>query len=566
MTRPWYLLLPLAAALLVLGGCSEEDENSPPEAIIVFPEDGHHYTTEPGLVEAAVRDDGEVPLVEVRLDDVVVSSLADTLTTRLPLGRYADGLPHEITVRAYDAEGLTGDAGPITVTIDPALQTVPQIVEVAPAADASLLEVSWLPFPGATGYAWEAAPTAEFSTLLDSGETADAMATVARGDADLVYLRVRAELSGASTGWSRTRRYDAVAGWRRSYELAGSQMATAIIPAADGSLRLLSHGVVEARVARAEVELLAVAADGELQAVYPLLDASHEPTTHLVTDDGQLLLGGVRDDGAGFLAAFSLDGDERWRREITDWEPTALLREHDGALRVVGADLRDGARGGVIMTLDPADGGAAEHARFDLEAGRRVRVAWARPDTGWVVAGTPGLYDGVFARGLDAAGEREWNLRLGTADRWLLRGHGTDGQGRYLLTGIAFRETPSSRYGYVASIDDRGRLRWLYGATSWHLFGAVRPTGDGQWTAVGARRRFVTDETWLYDTALMGLSDAGARLWDVQHRLGEESQGWGLAPHPQGGWYATGFTTPDRTRYEVDLLRVDDRGQLDDSR
>ena len=189
MTRPWYLLPLLTATLLVLGGCSEEDENSPPEAIIVFPEDGHHYAAEPGLVEAAVRDDGEVPLVEVRLDGVVVSSLADTLTTRLPLGRYADGLPHEITVRAYDAEGLTGDAGPITVTIDPALQTVPQIVEVAPAADdATRLQASWLSFPGASGYAWEAAPTAEFATLLDSGDTADTAVTVARSDADLVYL------------------------------------------------------------------------------------------------------------------------------------------------------------------------------------------------------------------------------------------------------------------------------------------------------------------------------------------------------------------------------------------
>ncbi len=170
---------------------------------------------------------------------------------------------------------------------------------------------------------------------------------------------------------------------------------------------------------------------------------------------------------------------------------------------------------------------------------------------------------GLFARGLDAVFATSWNLRVGEADRWELRGHGTDGNGEYLLCGIAYVATERSRYGFIVSFDHRGRLRWQLGETDWHLYTQVAVTEDGRWTAVGARRRYLDSNTWLYDTALRGLSDAGLPLWQVQHRLGEESQGFGLAAHPDGGWYVTGFTTPDRVEYDADLLRVDDRGELE---
>ncbi|MEZ4387777.1 MAG: hypothetical protein R3D98_09405 [Candidatus Krumholzibacteriia bacterium] len=569
MTRHISLLAPVLALLALLAaGCSKDDSNQAPRVTIVFPGDGYRYDGTTSVVEVEVDDDGNVPLVEIRLDDVVVSSMRDTLRTQLPIGRWADGLEHTLQARAHDAQGLTGDSALLTVTIDPSLQTIPQMVAVEPDPDAAgALLLSWLAFPAATGYAWEISRTDAFAEILDAGETTELAVSVPVADASLIYVRVRAELAAGATEPSRTYRYDGITGWRERYALSGAQQGNAIYTAPDGSLRLLSYAIEDGRVARADVELLRVAAAGEFISREVLLDATHLPTTSLVDAEGTLLLGGLA-DGVGFLAGFTLDGAPLWRTTPALFEPTALMAADGGEVWVFGADLREGADGGAIQQLDPATGQLTELATFQLEAGRRVLAAWPRPDAGWVVAGRlpdtdAGNYGGLFARGLDGLGATDWNLRIGEADRWLWRGCGQDGHGNYVLCGIAFVSNPRSRYGFLVSFDHRGRLRWQLGETNWHLYSGIMATEDGRWTAVGARRRYVTSDTWLYDTALRGLSEAGLPLWQIQHRLGEESQGFGLAPHPDGGWYVTGFTTPDRSEYDVDLLRLDDRGELE---
>jgi hypothetical protein len=573
MTRLLTLLAVLLAltALLTVAGCSDDDENQPPRVSIVFPADGYRYDGATSLVEVEATDDGNVPLVELRLDGTVVSSLRDTSQTQLPVGRWADGLEHVLEARAHDALGLTGDSTPVTISIDPSLQTIPQVISVGPDPEAGgALEITWLAFPDATGYAWEVARTDAFTTVLASGETTDLSVNVPMDDTNLVYVRLRAERAGGFTDYSRTFRYDGTTGWRQRYPLPGRQLATAILTAPDGSLRLLSHGVINARVGigAAAVELLAVSAAGELLAANQLLDSTFLPTSHLVDPAGNLVLAGLTTDGGPFLAAFTLDGQAIWQQAPVDLEPTALLMGPDDAIWAVGTDLRSGASGGVVLEVDPASGALTERATFALEAGRRVLAAWPRSDEGWVVAGSLPDFDdldsgGLFARGLAGDFATSWNLRLGEADRWQLRGHGTDGDGQYVLGGIAFVSNPRSRYGFLVNFDDRGRLRWQLGETNWHLYSQIRTTEDGRWTAAGARRRYINSSSWLYDTALRGLSEAGLPLWEIQHRLGEESQAFGLAPHPDGGWYVAGFTTPDRIEYDVDLLRVDDRGELE---
>ena len=570
MTRFASTLVIMAAllALLLAAGCSEDDENDPPRVVIVSPDDGHHFTSAATLVEVEVDDDSGVPLVELRLDGEVVASLRDTLKSLLPVGLWADGLEHELRARAHDTDDATGDSGVRTITIDPALQTVPQITSVAPDAGAAgQLVATWLAFPEALGYTYEVARTDGFADLLASGDTSELSLDLALNDASLAYVRVRAMVAEGLTSWSRTFRYDGTAGWRQRYELAGPQQGTAILTAADGSLYLLSHAVRDARIDRAAVELLRVSNVGEPGGVRELLDDTHLPTSHLLLDDGSLLIGGISDSGY-FLASFRLSGEMDWYYGTTLFEPTALLREADGTVRLLGNEGPVDYSQGVSAVVTPSTGVLSDMVTFDLDTGARVLAAWPHEDGGWVVAGQLAdvdtqHYGGVFADHIAADGQTMWRLRLGSADRWLMRGQATNGSDQFCLGGIAYKENKGNRYGFIVNFDDDGSLRWQLGETDWHFYSDLVSLPDGRWTAVGAHRRSVDSDNWLYDTALRGISEGGLPLWEIQHESGRESQGWDLAPHPDGGWYVLGFMTPDSGEYDLDLLRVDDRGELD---
>jgi len=557
-------------ALVTLAACSDEETDEPPRAAIVYPEPGYHYTSAPDSMIVDAFDDRGITSVEFRLDDeVIATARTSPYSTRLPLGIYADGLPHRLDATARDTRSQRGEAGAITVTIDPSLQTVPQITSVAAAADGSgTLQVTWHPWPEAvTRYEWEIARDDGFYELAAAGSAADTVTATPVGTDGLASVRVRTVTPTETSGWSRTSRYSGLATWRERCALAGPQLGTAILTADDGTLRLLSHAVPRHRVSRAPVQLLSLDADHQLVAASTLLGDDHLPRSHRIDPAGRLVLGGLLADGVtGFLAAADLAGTLLWSVTTDQMAPTALAAADDGSLLAVGADRRAGEPGGVFAAI--GEGGALTLGpTFPLAAGREVWFVWPRPSGGHVLAGImpddeEGRPDGVWALGLDEAGAVHWNVRLGTGQQWLLRGGGADGTGNYVLAGIALRDVQASRYGFLAGIDERGRVRWQFEDRDWHFFAEVVPTVGGRWAAVGSSKRPVGDG-WEYHFALRGFSPFGSPLWESELPAGRESQGWSLVAHPGGGWWAAGTRTDDGTQYDVDLVRVDDRGALE---
>jgi len=576
-SRPWLWLAALAM-LLALAACSDDDENRPPSAEIAYPEPGFQYTSAPDSVVIDARDDSGVTRVDVFLDGLRISTVRSApFSTRLPLGEYADGEVHYLDATAYDARGLTGDAGAIPITIHPSLQTIPQVAHFGPASEADQdVVLRWLQFPLAvTRYEWQIAADDAFALITAAGDTGDTTATVPVPASGLAYARVRAVMPERTTGWSRTARYSGLPTTRTSYPLPQDQLVTRIVTAPDGTLRLLSHAVDRHRVATAPVQLLELDASLELVTATTLLEADREVTASVLAPAGDLVLAGRRADGVGTLTRVSLDGQIVAAAGASAIDPTALAVA-GGEVLAFGGDRRPDAfgPGGLIARVE-ADALVTPLTTFPLESGRDVQHAWEHPDGGWVVAGQlpPVIPDeddgdaypgGLWARGLDAGGQERWAVRLGTADRWLLRGGAASEAGHYLLTGIAFTEDFFARYGFAACIDARGRILWTVTDRGWHLLAGAAPDLAGRWTVVGAERRRVGDNVWEYDFGLRGFSAAGAPLWEASHRAGRESQGWTLAPHPDGGWWAGGMRTEGGAGYDADLLRTDDRGALAD--
>ena len=565
MTRHWLWLLALAA-LFTLPACSD-DEDNPPSAEIVYPESGRHFSASPDSVVVAADDDNGVSSVEIRLDGEVVSTVrTEPYSTRLPLGLYADGQVHVLDATAKDSRGATADADPVTVTIDPALQTIPQIVELeADADDLAHLRLTWLAWPDAvTRYEWEIARDDAFENVAAAGNATEVTVPTAVAAVGLAYARVRVVAPGETTAWSRTARFSSITGWRRHYDLPGAQLGTAVLTAADGTLRVLSHAVARHRVSPAAVELLELDAELDLVASHELLPETYTPTSHLLTDDGRLLLAGSQDGGTAFVAAADLAGNLLWSGSVGFMGTAVLVLDTDGDPLIVGDDLRELQPGGVMATVG-VDGAVVETGTFALDAGRSVLLAWPDGDGGHVLAGQmpateDGIPGGVWALGLAADHAERWRVRLGTADRWRLFGGAADGNGRFVLTGMAFRDTDKNRYGFIAGLDVDGHLRWQLADNDWHYVAGVAADTGGRWTMTGVLER---DEESDYDLALRNVTEAGEDRWEVRLASGPESQGWTLAPHPDGGWWVAGTRREEGQDHDVDLLRVDDRGALD---
>ncbi|HOX25671.1 MAG TPA: Ig-like domain-containing protein [Candidatus Krumholzibacteria bacterium] len=565
---PWLLVL---STVLTLAACSGDDTDEPPRAEIVYPDPGYRYTTAPDSMVVDAVDDRGISSVEFRLDGVVVATARRSpYSTRLPLGIYADGREHVLDATARDSRGATGTAGPVVVTIDPSLQTVPQIVEFAEGpADPGTLRLVWLQWPAAvTRYEWEVASDDGFVVVVAGGAASDTLAATGLDLDRVAYARVRTVAPTGTSDWSRPARFSGLATWRQRYGLAEPQLGAAIYRAGDGTLRVLSHAVEHHRVSRAPVQLLILDEVQALVAAPVILSDEYLPTCSAQREDGSLVLAGLLAEGSsGFLAAAGLDGALLWSVTTDVMAPTALVAAPDGSLLAVGADRRDGQAGGVFAAVGAA-GELTPGTGFPLEAGREVLLAWPRPAGGWVLAGSladpnADRPEGIWALGLDPAGAVLWNIRLGTGDRWLLRGGGADGAGDYALGGIALRDEGASRYGFLVGFDERGRVRWQFRDSEWHLFAGIAPAVGDRWVTVGARRRAIDDSHWTNDLALRGFDAFGASLWESRLAAGLESQGWTLAAHPGGGWWAAGVRTDDGSAYDVDLLRVDDLGNLE---
>lgn len=581
MNRRW-LWLP-AAFLLALGplsGCSDDDDTSePPQVTIVHPLPGAHLDADPVSVLVEAASDRGINRVEISLDDELLSTLRQApYTTRLPLGLHADGQPRSLNARAYDTRGQAGDAPPVSITIDPSLQSVPQIVALLPApGDSGHLRLEWLTWPRPPAlFTWQTAYDDGFLQGADGGSLAETMVLVPFAQQSVVYARVKVSDSDGVSGWSRFARYNGLQTWRHRYPLAGSQLGAAVhVASDDGSLLVLVHGAAGGPVARSEVRMLTVDAGSQaLQGNALLLDSTHAPTSSLMMPGDEMVLAGRRTAGGSFLAAANRQG-LLWSAEPQIMRATALVRNVQGALLAAGSDLRgsQNAGGGGLFAAVTGQGTLAPVAVFPMLPEYEIRRVWVRPDGGFVLAGqvllgtaeTPG---GIWVAGLGplAAGAHEllWTVRLGSAHRWLLCGANTDGLGNFVLAGAGRHTEPASRYGFLVAVDQQGRLRWQVTDRGWQQFADVAVDVGGRWVAAGARRRDLGDQRYEYETALRGLSPFGATLWESVHRAGNDAQAWALArhPHPGGGWYVAGASHGGATGYDVDLLRVDDRGEL----
>jgi hypothetical protein len=583
MNRCWFWSM-MTAGLLALGlfsGCSSDDEtDEPPLAEIVHPLPGDHLTERPDSVLVYAADDRGINRVEISLDDELLSTLRQPpYRTRLPLGIYADGLGHVLRARAYDSRGQTGDAAPVSITIDPGLQTVPQIISLGPAPDEPqhlLLTLLAWPEPGRS-FSWQAAADDGFTQITHSGDgLTDTTVHITDAAQGIVYARVRAVDGQEISGWSRTKRYSGLQTWRMRYPMAGSQLgASILVRPDDGQLLIVSHGAAGHPVSWAAVQTLSVSPEGDLLSRRDLLPADYRPTSRLLLADGRLAMAGRRRTGASFLALNDQAGGQ-WIVEPQIIDATALIpvsADPGGGFLAVGADRRVGTTpGGGLFAAVAGDGTLTPTTSFPLAPEHEVSHVWALEGGGFVLAGqvldgsstTPG---GIWIAGLaaadqDARHEVRWTVRLGTVHRWLLCGAGEDGNGVFVLTGAARHTEPSARYGFLAGIDQDGRVRWQVTDHAWQQFSSVAPDTDGRWVAVGARRRHLGDQRYEFETAIRGLSPYGATLWQSVHRDGQNAQAWALAAHPGAGWYVVGARHDGVAGFDVDLLRIDDRGNL----
>ncbi len=566
------------ACVCLLAGCSGDSSDRPPQAEIVYPEPGHHATSAPDSVVVEALDDRGVNRVEIFLNDESLSTIRQApYITRLPLGIYADGRPLVISARAYDTRSQVGEAQSVTITIDPSLQTVPQITSLRPSLEDPLqMRLAWLPWPDAPReFSWQVAWDDGFARIAASGSVADTTVLAPR-DHGVFYARVRADGAGGEAGgWSRTARYVDLQAWRTALVLAGSQLGAAIHVAATGSLAILSHGAAGHAVVRTAVQMVTTSAQGDLLQARDILPPAYLPVASLWPRDDLLLLAGWREAHVPFLAGSEGDGGQ-WIVEPTPLAIGALLQTASGEVLALGADHRadrSGA-GGLIATVGD-QGVLTIVASFPLAANREVRRAWPRQDGGFVLAGQV-LADagdepaGIWALGLSAPRDAApqavcdvlWNVRLGSADRWLLCGAGDDQRGNFVLAGLAMLAETGGRYGFLAGLDDLGRVRWQVTDRDWHGFAAVAADVDGRWVAAGARRRALGGNRFEFETALRGLSPFGATRWEAVHRAGPDARAWSLAAHPGGGWYVAGARRDGQGVYDIDLLRVDDRGAL----
>lgn len=575
VTRTETLIVACLLAASLLAACGGDDTDQPPRAVIVHPQPGDHLTIAPDSVVVQADDDRGINRVEMFLDGQLIATVGRApYQTLLPLGTYADGRPHVLRARAYDSRAQTGEAPSVAITIDPALQTVPQITSLAPAASApSALRLAWLPWPhGPATFAWEAARDDGFARILASGSASDTLVQLSLDPTGIVYARVRAVTAEATSGWCRPARHSGLATWRRQYAAAGPQLGCAMWMTAGGDLLILSQGADGHPVDRAAVQALSLTAQGELLAIEDLLPDSDRPTARLMSEAGCLIMAGRREPGASFLAGCD-PGGGRWVVQPQIMATTALVETAAGDLLAIGADRRPGkaAAAGGLFAAVTGQGDLAFVASFPLLDSYEVRQAWARPDGGYVLAGQvlaegAGSYGGVWLLGLAPAdaGAHEilWSVRLGTAERWLLCAAGTDGAGNFVVAGAGRPTETASRYGFLAAVDQQGRVRWQVTDRNWQQFSGLAGDVGGRWVAVGARRRDVGDQRYEYDTALRGLSPHGATLWESSHRAGRNTQAWAVVAHPAGGWLVAGARLDSGGGWDVDVLRLDDRGEM----
>ncbi len=534
-------------ALAVGAGCSDDDQNDPPQIIIVAPGNGDHLTTATNVV-AEVSDDEAIARVRFTLDDaVLLEDYTSPWQAAISVGEWASGQPVMLGATVWDSDGLARSATPVAVTIDPALQTVPQWLAFGPdpGADPPVLAARWLRFPGALGYTVQFSRGEEFGTVDYEQAVADTQLTTDVAVEGVVYARIRASLVGGPSDWSRSERHADVATLLTVVLLPASQAGLDVAVRPSGRLAVVSGPRDDLAVGSVAPELITLEDDGTVNARADLPAFA----TQWTADPFLYLCGG------DWVACHGLDdGAQVWRVQPSGMLPTALGSAGDGLpLLVAGRDLQDDATPSIaIVSLASDDGAEIARTTVDLEAGLSVSQVWGLTDV-CIVAGD--IADGgVWVRGIDLAQGRElWHMRLGTGDAFQLRDAIPAGDD-LVLVGNA-----TTRGAWAVAVTADGRTRWLTRASLWAELAAVTPAADGGVFVTGFARGEGGSAEFVYGE----LTAAGAWRWQRNRAYTRESRGLGVTQAADGSVVIVGTALPEGGDWDLLLQRTDDRGDLD---
>jgi hypothetical protein len=541
-TRAW----PACLALAVVAGCSTNPTNDPPQIAIVAPLGGDHLTAATNVV-AAVSDDQGIARVRFTLDDtVLLDDYVSPWQAAIPVGEWASGRPVVLGATVWDSDGIARSAVPVTITIDPSLQTVPQVLAFEPASgvDPPVLAARWLSFPAATGYTVQLSRGEGFASLISETAVADTALITDVASEGVTYARVRAALNGEPSDWSRPQRFAGVTTLLTVVPLLASQAGLEVAVRPSGEIAVVSGPRDDLAIGPVTSELITLEDDGAVAARAAL------PTfASLWMADPYLYL-----CGDGWVACHGLDdGAQVWRVETSGMLPSAVGSGGAGLpLLVAGRDLQEDAMSSLtIVTLAPDDGAEIQRATVELEADLTVTQVWGLAGV-CVVAGDIAA-GGVWARGIDVAQGRElWHLRLGTGDRFQLRDAVPVGDNLILVGNAA------TRGAWAAAITADGRPRWLTRESLWAELAGAAPEVDGGVLVAGFARGDGGSANLVYGE----LTSAGAWRWQQNRAYTLNARGLAVTQAADGSVVVMGTALPAGGDWDLLLQRTDDRGDL----
>jgi hypothetical protein len=528
--------------LAAVSGCGDDDVNAPPQIGISSPGNGDHLTAAANVVAQATDDEG-VARVRFTLDGTV---LLDDFTApwqaAIPVGEWANGQPVVLGATVWDTDGVSVNATSVTITIDPALQSVPQLLAFGP--DAANLAARWLRFPGAAGYTLQFSHGAAFGNVFFTQSVTDTLLATAVPATGVVYARVRATVVGAPTPWSRSWRFASVPTLQTLVPLPASQAGLQVAMAPTDGFTVVSGPRDGVAIGAVAAELIQLDATGGISGRVGLPTAAAQ----WLTDDDLFICG----DGA--VARHGLDdGAAVWRVEPAGMMPSAIGAAADGASPLAaGRDTQEDATPSIaIVTLAAADGVETGRATLDLPAGDTVNQVWGFP-AACMVAGQIAT-GGVWVRGVDLATQRElWHLRLGTGPQFEVR-DAIPVDGDLILVGDSL-----TGGAWAASVAVDGRLRWLVQERTWIELGGVASAVDGGVLVTGHAR----GDGGRTDVVYGELTAGGAWRWKQRRSVGENARGLGVTQADDGSVVVVG-TALAAGGWDLLLLRTDDRGDLD---
>ncbi len=548
-------------ALGTIAGCSSDSNNAPPTIAIVLPADGAAITDSTVVLGADARDDSGVSRVRFSIGGELVATVtAAPWEATAAVGRWASGQPVEVTADVRDDAGVSASADPISITVDPSLQTIPQItsVDADDSGGTSLLRAQWLVFPLALDYAYAVARDSLFTDIVLTGTTQDTTVTTTLPATGVYYVRARANTLSETSQWSVPHRYVNLPRFVTTVAVTGNQLGALPVVLADADgLVVLSQAVPRfSDVPDVAPQLLGLTPTAGLSWQQSILAAAQPPVASVADDAGLVVAA-----GDGTVVRFALaDGSVQWQTALTDVTLGALSGDGAGGWLTAG---RTTAGDGAVIRLD-AGGTEQDRIAFALEADRTVRQVWELASGMFVVVGditnSGGSPAGVWLRGLASDGSEVWNTRLGTSDAYFLRG-GALRDGRVALAGQSFTSDLARRRGFVATFDAAaGYLRWLTTIGDWTQASAIAPSVGGRWGVTGYWReddgstRFTVGE----------LTDGGRWRWRVTRAMGRQAMGWGVVGDGQGGITAVGAQSNTGTAWDLIVLRADDHGVIGD--